>query len=68
MKAFVEVMEAARTNHSVLALERDTPTKSLPPGVARLYLPDQLLCIVQRSMRLVSIELHGFLVRKYRKE
>src|SRR6266568_8521926 len=68
MKAFVEVMEATRTNHSVFTLERDAPADGLSLGIARLYLSDQLMGIIQQSMRLMSIKLHGFLVRKYRKQ
>ena len=68
MKAFVEVMEAARTNHSVFTLKRDAPPDALSLSITHVYLSDQFTCIVQRSMRLVSIELHSFLVRKYRKE
>src|SRR5438067_9787040 len=68
MKAFVEVMEAARTNHSVFTLEPDAPANALSSSIAHVYLSDQFTCIVQHSMRLVSIELHSFLVRKYRKE
>src|SRR5437868_2434225 len=68
MKAFTKVMEAARTNHSVFTPERNAPADGLSLGIACLYLSDQLMGIVQQSMRLKSIKLHGFLVRKYRKE
>src|SRR5437660_1385860 len=68
MKPLVEMKETARSNQFVVSLERDAPTKSLTSSVACLYLSDQLLRLIERFMRLMPIELHGFIIRKYSKQ
>src|SRR5258708_6702045 len=68
MKACVEVMETTGPDHTVFALERDTPADGLAPGIARLDLFDQCMSLLYGPMRLMSIELHGFLIRQRRKE
>src|SRR5947209_15960690 len=66
--ARIEMKETARANQSVFAWERDTPTKSLSLSVACLYLSDQFPRVIERLMRLIAIELHGFRIRKYGKQ
>src|SRR5712691_5777507 len=52
MKTCIEVMETARPDHSIFALERDAPADGLAPAIARLNLFDQCMGLVYRSMRL----------------
>src|SRR6266699_585013 len=68
MKARAEVMETARSDHAIFTLERDAPADDLAPDIARLDLFDQFLGLVYRLVRLMAIELHGFLIRQHCKE
>src|SRR5579871_5993018 len=43
MKAGVEMMQAARPDHPIIARQRHPPANRLAPVIARLYLVDQLI-------------------------
>src|SRR5260221_10137808 len=68
MKTSIEVMETARTNHSVLTFQRDAPADRLAPSVASLDLLNKATGLIYQSIRPMSSELHGFLIRKRRKD
>lgn len=56
MKVRVEVMETARPDYLAFTLERDAPANGLALSITGLGLFNRLTHIIERSMRLMSIE------------